>query len=214
MVLGAIWCPYDRSAYLFDRMRDIKIKHGLAPSFEIKWSKVSPAKYAFYRDILALFFAEQDLHFRVLVAMDKQNLKHELYGQDHDTWYYKMYFELLKPVIAQDSSYRVFLDIKDTRSAAKVRKLQDVLCNSLYDFNHETVPLVQNVRSHEVELLQMADLLIGIVSYVNRSLESNPGKVALVEDMRRLSGYRLTLPTSLSEQKVNIFVWRPSEKQW
>ena len=213
MVLGAAWCPLEKTKHLSSLIREIKVHHGLSPNFEIKWNKVSPAKYDFYQDIVDCFFNEQCLHFRALVATDKQKLQHELFGQDHDTWYYKMYFELLKVIFDADSSYRIFLDIKDTRSADKVRNLQEVLCNNIHDFDHRIIPLVQNVRSHEVELLQVTDLLIGIVSYINRGLDSNKGKARLAEHMQQLSGYKLNAKTALAEKKVNIFLWQPSEKQ-
>ena len=69
------------------------------------------------------------------------------------------------------------------------------------------------MRSHEVELLQLADLLIGIMSYVNRGMSGNAAKVALVERMRNQSGYKLTRTNLLRESKVNILVWQASEGQ-
>lgn len=213
MVLGAIWCPLERTREISVRIREIKTRHGLPPRFESKWTKVSPAKQSFYLDLLDYFFDDDDLHFRALIVADKTRLQHELYGQDHDTWYYKMYFEMLHVILEPQACYRIYLDIKDTRSAAKIAKLHDVLCNNIYDFHREIIERVQTVRSHEVEPLQMADLLVGIISYVNRGLSSNSAKVALVERMRERSGYSLTRTNLLRESKVNLFVWHASEKQ-
>ena len=42
MVLGAIWCPLDKSREISIRLREIKQKHRMAPQFEVKWTKVSP----------------------------------------------------------------------------------------------------------------------------------------------------------------------------
>ena len=69
------------------------------------------------------------------------------------------------------------------------------------------------MRSHEVELLQLADLLIGAVSYANRGLTTSPAKLAVIEDVRRRSGYRLTRTTLLQEDKVNLFRWQAREAQ-
>jgi hypothetical protein len=124
-----------------------------------------------------------------------------------------MYFDMLKVILEPQSRYRIYVDIKDTRSAAKIAKLHDVLCSSIYDFEYQIIERVQTVRSHEVEILQLTDLLIGAVSYVNRGLVSNAAKVALVEHMRQRSGYELTRTTLLRESKINIFVWQASEKQ-
>ena len=213
MVLGAIWCPLEKSREISVNIREIKKAHGLSPSFEIKWTKVSPAKQAFYLDLLDYFFDNDALHFRALIVPDKTRLQHELYDQEHDIWYYKMYFDMLKVILDPGVHYRIYLDIKDTRSAPKIAKLQDVLRNNIYDFERQIIERVQTVRSHEVEPLQLADLLVGIVSYVNRGLSSNSAKVALVERMRKRSGYSLTKTNLLRESKVNLFVWQASEGQ-
>ncbi len=213
MVLGAIWCPLEKVKEISIAIRNIKKKHGLSPSFEIKWTKVSPAKQDFYLDLVNFFFDNVDLHFRALIVADKSKLQHELYGQDHDTWYYKMYFDMLKVILDPVACYRIYLDIKDTQSANKIAKLHDVLCNNMYDFQRQIIEWVQMVRSHESEVLQLADLLIGSISYANRGLVSNSAKVALVNKMRERSSYSLTKTNLLRENKVNLFVWNATEKQ-
>ena len=211
MVLGAVWCPIDKVKEISIRIREKKIEHGLNPKFEIKWSKVSPAKKKFYLDIIDYFFDDDDLHFRALIVPDKSKLRHEEFRQSHDDWYYKMYFDMLKVILSPKAIYRIYLDIKDTRSADKIAKLHDVLCNNLYDFSRKIIERVQAVRSHEVEILQLADLLIGAVSYTNRGLSGNDGKDTLVARMKERSQYCLTRTTLLREDKVNLFCWRASE---
>jgi len=213
MVLGAVWCPLEKTPEIGSRIREIKTKHRLPPIFEVKWSKVSPAKQLFYMELLDYFFDDDDLHFRALIVPDKTKLQHEAYGQTHDTWYYKMYFDMLKVLLSPHDEYRIYFDIKDTRSAEKIRKLHDVLCNNMYDFERRIITRVQTVRSHEVEQIQLADLLIGAVSYANRGLETNAAKVALVKRMRERSGYALQRTTLLREDKVNLFRWEAQEPQ-
>ncbi|MGH2493461.1 MAG: DUF3800 domain-containing protein, partial [Ktedonobacteraceae bacterium] len=176
-------------------------------SFEIKWLKVSRAKRTFYIDLVDYFFDDDDLHFRALIVPEKSRLRHQDFSQDHDSWYYKMYFDMLKVLLVPQAEYRIYLDIKDTRGADKIRELHDVLCNNMYDFERKIIKRVQIIRSHEVEQLQLADLLIGIIGYANRGLETNQGKLALVERMRHRSGYNLTKSTLLREDKVNLFRW-------
>jgi hypothetical protein len=212
MVLGAVWCPLEKTREISERIREIKAKHQLSPKFELKWTKVSPAKNTFYIDVLDYFFDNDDLHFRALIVEDKGKLQHELYNQDHDTWYYKMYFEMLKVILNPKDCYRIYLDIKDTCSADKVEKLNEVLCNNIYDFERKIIERLQTVRSHEVEILQLADMLIGIISYVNRNLSGNSAKEALVERMRMRSGYQLTKKTLLKEDKVNLLLWQATEQ--
>lgn len=211
MVLGAVWCPLEKVRESAVHFRDIKAKYAHPASFEVKWSKVSPAHKDFYLALLDYFFDDDDLHFRGLIVSEKSKLRHEAFGHDHDTWYYKMYFDMLKVLFSPRAEYRIYLDIKDTRSAAKIERLHAVLCSNMYDFSRQIIARVQTVHSHEVEHLQLADLLIGAVCYANRQLNSNAGKAALVERMRQRSGYNLTQSTLIREDKVNLFRWHPRE---
>ena len=214
MVLGAIWCDLEKVKDVSVRLREIKTKHGCGSKFEVKWTKVSAAKQSLYLDLVDYFFDDDDIRFRALIVPDKSRLNHSAFpAQNHDNWYYKMYFDMLKVLLSPDSKYRVYIDIKDTRGSVKIAKLHDVLCNNLYDFQRSIVERVQQVRSHEIELLQLADLLIGAVSYVNRNLEGSVGKLAVIDRMRRRSGYTLNKTTLLREQKVNLFRWIAQETQ-
>jgi hypothetical protein len=210
MTLGAVWCPLDKTREIAQRIREIKVEHGLAPDFEIKWTKVSQSKRSFYLALIDYFFDDDDLHFRALVVPDKSLLRHNDYAQTHDDWYYKMYFDMLKIIISPTDRYRIYIDIKDTRSASKLAKLHEVLSNNQYDFSRNIIERIQAVRSEEVEQQQLADLLIGVVSYVNRGLVSNPAKLELVERTRRRSGYHLTQTTLYRENKFNLFRWHAS----
>jgi hypothetical protein len=136
--------------------------------YEIKWNKVSKSQLAFYRDVIDYFFDDDDLSFRVLVVPDKSKLDYEAYGHTHDTFYYKMYFRMLKTILQPEYAHNIYVDVKDTRSREKVHKLEQVLRNDKYDFNKEIIKKVQQVRSHEVELGQLVDLLIGAVAYVKK----------------------------------------------
>ncbi|MFA7361929.1 MAG: DUF3800 domain-containing protein [Candidatus Kapaibacterium sp.] len=211
MVLGAVWCPFEKKDEIFKRIREIKKVHNISPFFEAKWIKVSEGKVDFYNALIDYFFDNQDLHFRTLVIPDKSILKHDEFKQDHDTWYYKMYFNMLKVVIDPHRKNRIFMDIKDTRSSDKMKKLHEVLCNDRYDFNKDIIEIIQTVRSHEIEIMQLTDLLIGAVSYINRGLNGSKGKLEVIENIKRKSKYSLRLSTYLKESKFNIFVWHPRE---
>lgn len=209
MVLGALWCEKEKAHEIAKRLREIKSQHDLPPGFEAKWTKISPARKDFYLALLDYFFDDDDIHFRAVV-IDKNQLDHPRFEQDHDTWYYKMYFELLRFLIDPQAEHYIYLDIKDTRGGAKVAKLQEVLSNDAYDFDQQIIKSIQQVRSNQVEQVQLADLLVGAISYANRGLTSNSAKVAFVERLRERSGHILTKSTLLREQKVNILVWKGS----
>lgn len=208
MVLGAVWCPKSEKDEIFERLREIKVKHGLHSTCELKWNAVSPSKSGYYEDVIDYFFDNSNLHFRALVVPDKTELRHQDFKQTHDSFYYKMYFDLLKIIFEPKSSYDIFVDIKDTQGQKKIEKLRTVLCNNAYDFDKKVVRKLQQVRSHEVELIQLADFLIGAVCYVHRGLNTSATKLEMIEQIRRRSGYSLLKNTLYKEDKVNIFVWK------
>jgi len=209
MVLGVIWCAKEKKREIFKRIRSIKSEFGFPTSFEVKWNKVSPSQLLFYKRLIDYFYDDDDLHFRALVVPDKSILDHEKYGQTHDDFYYKMYFDLLKVILSPSHSYNIYIDIKDTRSQEKVDKLKDVLRNTHYDYKHHIIKNIQQIKSHEVELLPLADLLIGAVGYLHRGLNSSDAKLALIQRMQERSGYSLTQSTLYKEDKTNIFIWKP-----
>ena len=207
MVLGGVYCRAQEVRRISRAIGDLKRHHGLAPDFEVKWTKVSQGKVDFYRDLIALFLRDDALHFRGVLIPDKGALDHERFGQNHDEWYYKMYFTMLKTIFDPDSRYYVYIDIKDTLGHEKVEKLQDILCTNAYDFSRRMIADVKRVHSHEVEHLQIADLLIGALSYLHRELSGNSAKEALIARIRQRSGYRLTLNTMMRELKFNLLIW-------
>ncbi len=208
MTLGAIWCPFDKKNQIFERLREIKVEHGLSPTFELKWNKVSIAKIDYYRDVLNYFFDNGDLHFRVLVVPDKSVLNHEIYSQTHNKFYYKMYFDMLKTIFAPNSSYNIYIDIKDTIGGKRVKKLHEVLRNSQYDFSRDVIRKVQQVRSDEVELIALADFFTGAISYLFRGYNTSEAKLSLIQDIRNKTGYSLDRSTLYKEDKFNLFIWR------
>lgn len=213
MVLGAIWCPKEKSRTISKRLKDLRLKHNLSPSFEIKWNKVSHGKEQFYLDLVDVFFDESDLRFRALVIPEKNKLRHDDFNQDHDMWYYKMYFTMLKAILEPENKYHFYLDIKDTRSAERVKKLHQVLCNNIYDFDRTIIERVQSVESKHISQVQMADFFIGAISYLNRGLTTNSAKVKIIERIKHHSKKSLTQSTLLRENKLNIFFWKASERE-
>jgi hypothetical protein len=207
MVLGALKLPTELSGEVSARIREIKANHGLHPAAELKWGKISPRWLPVYEAIIDYFFTNDALGFRAVVAQ-KADLDHTAFDQTHDDWYYKMYYLLLSNLLETQHDYRVYLDIKDTRGGPKVRHLHRVLCSGMYDFHEESLQRIQTVRSHEVQALQLVDVLIGAVGFANRQ-NANPSaaKLALVRRIEAASRKRLTRSTPPREAKFNVFHW-------
>ena len=208
MVWGAVWCEAECTRSLVEQIRAIKRRHGMKSSFEAKWTKISPAKVNLYVDLIEYFLNDHRVKFRGLLVPDKSLVDHKRFNQNHNDWYYKMYFMMLKYFISPSNKYRIYLDVKDTRGGAKTRELHEVLCNNIYDFNRLAIERVEQIRSHESELLQIADLIIGAIGYANRNLNGNTAKSAVIERLTDKLGSRsLTHTSPFSSTKFNLLVW-------
>lgn len=195
MFLGSVSSAYNQVKLHTEQIKQLKKKHNFYA--EIKWTSVSNSKLRFYLDLVDYFFAT-DLKFRA-IGIEKSKIKCEDFGSTYDDFYYKMYYYLLNKNIDTLYNYNVFLDIKDTLSAYKVNKLKDILNVKYGVFRN-----IQNIRSEESLLLQLADFLMGAVSYSNNDeLKANAAKVLVIERIRHHAA--LDLSATNYSKKLNLF---------
>lgn len=195
MFLGSVSAAYNQVKLHTDAINLIKKKHNFYA--EIKWSSVSKSKIRFYSDLVDYFFAT-DLKFRTL-GVEKSKINCVVFGKTYDDFYYTMYYRLLNYNINTLYSYNVYLDIKDTLSSRKVNKLKDILNTKFGVFRH-----VQNIRSHESIIMQLADFFMGAISYLhNDEVKGNAAKMQIIEKIKNHSKDSL-LSTNYSE-KLNLF---------
>ncbi|MEE1340849.1 MAG: DUF3800 domain-containing protein [Succinivibrionaceae bacterium] len=215
MVLGAIWCPQTKIKEINDRIKEIKVRNGVSEIMELKWTKISPAKIDLYKDLVNYFFDDNDLHFRAVIIPDKKKLDHNYFQQTHDTWYYKMYFDMLKVIFSPIDKYEVYIDIKDTNSYKKSQKLKEVCCNFIYDFSHMIIRKLQPIRSDEVQIMQLVDIITGALGYENRNFKegfiNSEAKKEIIKLIKLRSNYSLRKSTLLREEKLNILMWKAME---
>ncbi|MFA5299728.1 MAG: DUF3800 domain-containing protein [Lutibacter sp.] len=196
MFIGYVSCAYNQVKLHSSNIKKIKAKHQVF--YETKWSGLSKSAYPLYNDLIEYFFAT-DLQFRAIV-IDKSQLKHEDFNQNHDDFYYKMYFQLLSKKLELECNYNIYLDIKDTRSAKKVNGLKDFL-----NKNYIAVRNLQNIRSHESELMQLTDIITGALSYHLRGLNKVIAKNKIIEKIQQHSKHPLTHSTNKNQNKFNLF---------
>jgi hypothetical protein len=211
MLLGCIWCPEDKVKENAFMLRKLKKKYHSRG--ELKWTKVSQSRNSFFIDLINYFFSSNDLNFRCLIVKNKHLLNHSYYNQgSHDSFYYKMYYYLLNYIIFKDdkdNKYEIYLDLKDTKSQSKIDKLREVLCYSFHDFDKKLIPNIQHVRSKELELLQLADFLMGAISYKARNLSGNVAKLDVVNKISELANFSLMESSPPWENKFNLFFFSP-----
>ena len=111
-------------------------------------------------------------------------------------------------LLSRDEEFEIYLDIKDTRGGPKVRKLEEILRSGLHDSTGSTVKRVQTVRSHEVQAMQLVDILLGAVSHENRDGGTSEAKRAIARQIEDRSGARFKYNTAKTERKFNLFHWQ------
>lgn len=209
MVIGGMCCPVNKTKVVSEQIRQIKRKHGVYEFAEIKWTKVSNSKIQMYKDIIDVVFDNSFISFRSVIATNKRGLNLKKFGLSYDDWYHRIYYLVLKEMISIDNQYTIYLDIKDTKGSEKINALKVVLNRTLYDFVDETVNDIQLIRSDQVQLVQVVDLIIGAISYTHRGLDTNVAKMELIKHIKLRSGRSLLLSTPKSEGKFNLFLWEP-----
>jgi hypothetical protein len=209
LLLGLLACPAKRVRTAHEQLSAIWERHALPKHFEVKWTKVSPAKLEFYRAVTEWFFASEDITFRALALPDKQRLYATLPEEPRDALYYRLYYQLLRGAIEQENRYRVFLDLKDTRGSEKLAHLTGILRADADDPYGKSVENLQHVHSHEVKLLQVCDLILGAISFARRPKKDveSPAKRKLVLLIEERLGYPLTGDSPPGADKFALTTW-------
>lgn len=201
MLLGYISVPYPQIKQVKKDIRAIATKHNFRG--ELKWTNVHEATLAMYQELVDYFFTVSDLNFRAIIV-DKSQIRDKDNGQRYEDFYFKMYYQLIPHQLDLTFTCNLFFDIKDTCSHKKLAKLKDILSN--------TTPIrtCQFVRSHEVVLLQLTDVLMGAVNYHLRvksgHLEGrNTAKSKLIAKIQKKSNCSLECTSYKSARKFNLF---------
>ncbi len=207
MVLGALQAPKARVASISAKLKQIKRDHGLNEHWELKWTKISNSKIDYYKSIIDYFMAEKDLHFRCVVVPDKNILDHERFDRSHDDFYYVMFYYALREMIYNRNSYDVFFDYKDAFQSEKLYVLKKYLQDQCV-INVDSLRL-HTIQSYESQLIQLTDLLIGVIGYANKEIKSSAAKTELVDYTQSQVKVSLVRSSALFNKKFNVFVWSP-----
>lgn len=120
MCIGYVKVPSLAYDELYKKL--LIIKQEYYTTGELKWQKFSKSRLPLYKALVDFFF-ENPLEFRCVLIKYKDRLNNKDFNQgSHDNFYYKMTYFLLRPN-PPDVTYRVFIDLKDTRGKQKLKKL-------------------------------------------------------------------------------------------
>lgn len=210
MALGYIKVNSNQIEYL--KLEISRLKKEYKTFSEIKWSNVSHSRLPLYYSLIDLFFIS-DMTFRGILVRYKSRLNHVIYNKsDHNIYYNKLLFYLLKSNSnLQTDHIEFYIDVKDTRGKERLMELESVL-NSYYKgkspFKH-----FQNIHSNESIFMQIADLFVGAITYKSRDMQnkanSSKTKLEIINYIESKSGYTLNEGTEPWEPKFNIFRHSP-----
>ena len=82
----------------------------------------------------------------------------------------------------------------------------------MYAFYNDVVKNIQLVRSDEIEIIQLSDILIGAVSYVNRDLYNGVNAKAKIINMimeKTSQSLKYTTTPKVFHSKFDVFRWKP-----
>ncbi|MGV1098576.1 DUF3800 domain-containing protein [Thiovibrio sp. JS02] len=200
LMIGSLWLLADLRDEIKQKILELRQRHQAWG--EIKWSKVSPNRQAFYLDLVDLFFSYgNNLRFRC-IAVDRQQVDLDLHENDGELGFYKFYYQLLHHWIFDFNEYRIFCDAKSNRDPKRLPVLQRCLTRA--NLSSE-IQSIQSLPSREVVLIQLCDLLLGAASSrLNGTLRQGAAKTAVIARLESELG-RMLAPTYKGEEKFNIF---------
>lgn len=198
MILGYISITYNKIKKTKEDIKILREKH--KNHHEIKWSNLNKWSYPLYADLIDYFFNSSNLSFRAIIV-DKHKFIAERCDNDYDKFYYKMYYQLIYHKIDTSSYYNIYLDIKDDLSMHRINTFKEIL-----NVQMGVIQKIQHVRSHEVDLLQLCDLIIGGISYkVNENEQTSTPKLRLINRIETTIGRKIEEQTTPYESKFNVF---------
>lgn len=190
----------DRQNFKKD-VKDIRISHKILSEF--KWNKVSPSKIDFYLDLITFFF-DHEIRFRTVVLRADELSAVKFHQADNELMFYKFYYQLLHHWILDKNKYRIFVDTKTNRVHNRLKTLKECLANA----NLLSEVDVQALPSEQVDFIQLADLLIGAVSYKFHNRSGSKAKLKIINNIESRLGRKIS-PTTRADQKFNVFRFRP-----
>ena len=121
LILGGICAEYERVGEITSSLTEVRRNHNTYG--EVKWGKVSKAKYKFYEDYVNVFFdlcSKDILHFHFL-SVDTSTFNHRLHnGGNSELGFDKLTYQLLLHKFGakygKDNKIQVYLDERTTKN--------------------------------------------------------------------------------------------------
>ena len=198
-VIGGIWIPARKRQEVKSHINKLKTKYGLYG--EIKWNHISPKSVDLYKELVHMFFDDNQIRFRA-ICIEAAKVNHKRFNHGNgELGFYKFYFQLIHHWMLMGNSYQVFVDYKLNGYQHRVQELGSILNNA----STAELTQIQALPSEESVLIQLADVLTGAVAsgFNSSKLQSN-AKQIVRELIENKLGHSIK-GTSAGEPKFNVF---------
>lgn len=203
MVIGGVWVEGSERKRVKNKLDFLKKKHHI--NNEFKWNTVSPSRLEFYQELVKYFFENKNIRFRCIVV-ESQYVDMEKYHQnDNELGFYKFYYQVLNKWCEWGDDYRIYLDQKQNKLGNRLYTLKQILNKSSF----ANIESVLAIDSYESVFIQLADFLIGAVSYVYNDYQTMDNasrtKIEIIQVIEEYLDRSIDQPTSSNERKFNVF---------
>lgn len=155
MVYGYVSIASNQIKLTKQQIKDIRARYDYFDEF--KWTNLTEDNFSAYAELVKYFF-QSDMQFRAVVV-EKSKVDNSRPEYSFDSFYYRMYYQLLHHKMSLEHTYNVYIDIKDTCSQGRLHKLKEIL-----QWN-ASINNFQFIKSHESCFVQLADVLMGALNY-------------------------------------------------
>lgn len=202
VLIGGLWIRTENRKAYKDHIKQLRHKYKVGGEF--KWKRVSPSRLNFFLELVRFFFDQRDeMRFRVIVLRADEMDAVRFHESGNELMFYKFYYQALHHWILDFNRYRVFVDTKTNRVHNRIQILEKCLRSA----NISSLVDVQALPSHEVDLLQLVDVLMGAVSYKFHRRDTSAAKIGVLAEIERCLGKEI-VPTWRSENKFNVFLFK------
>lgn len=212
MVLGMVYCPRSSYRKIKKKILELKDRHHINRFIETKWSKLSSSAYLYYKDLIEYFFSPySDMAFNSIVV-DKRYLKHEEFNQTHNEFYYKIMYYMISYKINPFCLNKIYVDEKDTHNAERVRVLEKILKKHYLDYFSNIIKPIQVIKSHEIEIMELTDILTGAISYeLNDKDKKNTSKVKIINLIQDKIKDKIKNKENINSSKFDLMFFKHKE---
>ncbi len=210
MLIGGIWLPLDLEITLRAKLKEVRQNYNMTAEF--KWTKVSQAKLPAYYAWVDCFFSNLNFNFRCIV-IDTSLLDYQTYHKsDQELGFYKFYYQVVSRNIQPEDLYWLYTDERNNRKKNRLEVLR-IVTNRYWKKKADTEPLrvVEPRSSHDEDILQLTDVLLGAIGYTWNGFKESPVKLDLIQYIaKKLEWPSLHVSTPPYYTRFNIWQWRPS----